>query len=47
MTFDTFTEPTLTYLVRVDDCATDAKQTAKPDALVYSRVTEVLTVERQ
>jgi len=47
MTLDTFTDPTLTYLVRVGDALKDAKDELKPDALVYSRVTEILKVERR
>jgi len=46
MTLGTFTEPGLFYLVRVADSVKDGKDELKPDALVYSRVTEVLKVER-
>ncbi len=46
MTPDTFTEPGLIYLVRVEDAVKDGKDELKPDALVYSRVTEILKVER-
>jgi hypothetical protein len=42
----TFIEAGLLYLVRVADCLKDGKEAVKPDALVYSRVTEVLKVER-
>ncbi len=34
------------YLVRVSDSTKDGKDENKPDALVYSRVTEILKVER-
>lgn len=43
---ETFTEQGLLYQVRVADATKDGKDEAKPDALVYSRVTEVLRVER-
>jgi hypothetical protein len=46
MALEAFTDPALLYLVRVADCAKDGKDTAKPDALIYSRVTEVLKIER-
>lgn len=46
MRWETFTEAGLLYLVRVADCLKDGKDAAKPDALVYSRVTDVLKVER-
>jgi hypothetical protein len=42
----TFIEAGLMYLVRVADCLKDGKEEDKPDALVYSRVTEVLKVDR-
>jgi hypothetical protein len=42
-----FVEDSLMYLVRVDDCKHDVKEQAKPDALVYSRVTEILKVWRR
>jgi hypothetical protein len=42
----TFIEAGLMYLVRVADCLKDGKEEDKPDALVYSRVTEVLKVNR-
>jgi hypothetical protein len=45
MTLETFTEEGLLYTVRVADALKDGKDEAKPDALVYSRVTEVLKVE--
>src|ERR1035437_5343114 len=41
MTLETFTEEGLLYTVRVADALKDGKDEAKPDALVYSRVTEV------
>ena len=43
---EAFTEPGLLYLVRVEDGRSDGKGDAKPDSLVYSRVTEILKVER-
>jgi len=46
MTPSIFTEGGLLYLVRVADCLKDGKEAVKPDALVYSRVTEVLKIER-
>jgi hypothetical protein len=46
MTWETFTDPALLYLVRVADSLKDGKDSAKPDALVYSRVTEILRIER-
>jgi hypothetical protein len=46
MVLGTFTEPGLLYLVRVADSVKDGKDEQKPDALVYSRVTEVLKIER-
>ena len=45
MSLDTFTEPGLLYLVRVEDATKDGKEADKPDSLVYSRVTEILRVE--
>jgi hypothetical protein len=47
MALSTFTEAGLFYLVRVADCLKDGKDADKPDALVYSRVTEILKIERQ
>jgi hypothetical protein len=47
MTLETFTDPSLLYLVRVADCVKDGKDAAKPDALIYSRVTEILRIERR
>jgi hypothetical protein len=46
MELGTFTDPALLYLVRVADATKDGKDAAKPDALVYSRVTEILKIER-
>lgn len=46
MTTETFTDPSLIYLVRVADALKDGKDETKPDALVYSRVTEILRVGR-
>jgi hypothetical protein len=46
MALSTFTEPGLLYFVRVADCLKDRKDAHKPDALVYSRVTEILKIER-
>jgi len=45
MALSTFTEVGLLYLVRVADCLKDGKDEDKPDALVYSRVTEILKIE--
>jgi hypothetical protein len=47
MTLDTFTEPGLIYTVRVANSIKDDKGGQKPGALVYSRVTDVLRVERK
>jgi hypothetical protein len=46
MTLETFTESGQLYTVRVADATKDEKQVDKPDALIYSRVTDVLRVER-
>jgi len=46
MHYDTFTGEGLLYLVRVEDAAKDGYGELKPDALIYSRVTEILRVER-
>ena len=46
MTLETFTDPSLLYTVRVADAVKDTKEAAKPDAMVYSRVTEILKTER-
>jgi hypothetical protein len=47
ITLATFTEEGLLYTVRVAYATKDEKQTDKPDALVYSRVTDVLKIERK
>jgi hypothetical protein len=44
---ETFTEAGLLYTVRVANAAKDERAADKPDALVYSRVTDVLRVERK
>lgn len=46
MTLETFTEPGLIYTVQVEDSTKNEKGELKPDALVYSRVKEILRVER-
>jgi hypothetical protein len=46
MELEAFTDPTLVYLVRVADATKDGKDEVKPDALVYSRVTEILKINR-
>jgi hypothetical protein len=46
MTWETFTDPALLYLVRVADSLKDGKDADKPDALVYSRITDILKIER-
>lgn len=46
MTLGTFIDSSLIYLVTVADCTADAKEGKKASALVYSRVTEILRVER-
>lgn len=46
MALETLTDPSLIYTVRVADATRDAKDDLKPDALVYSRVTDILKVER-
>lgn len=46
MVLDTFTDPSLMYFVRVEDCTADAKEGTKADAMVYSRVAEILRIER-
>ena len=40
-------DASLVYLLRVEDAMKDSKDEAKPDALVYSRVTEILKIERR
>ncbi len=46
MPLETFTEPGLLYTVRVADIVKDEKAADKPDAMIYSCVTEILKVER-
>jgi hypothetical protein len=46
MTPEILTEAGLVYSVRVGECLKDGKDEDKPDALVYSRVTEILKIER-
>ncbi len=46
MALEAFTEPGLLYMVRVEDATKDGKDGVKPDALIYSRVTEILRIER-
>lgn len=46
MTPETFKDAGLLYLVRVADAVRDGKDEVKPDALVYSRITEILNVRR-
>jgi hypothetical protein len=46
LTCATFTEPGLLYTVRVADAVRGETQQEKPDVLVYSKVTEILRVER-
>ena len=46
MALEAFTDPALLYLVRVADATKDGKDEAKPEALIYSRVTEILKIER-
>jgi hypothetical protein len=46
MALETFTDPALLYLVRVADATKDGKDGDKPDALRYSRVTDILKIER-
>jgi hypothetical protein len=47
ITLETFTEAGLLYTVRVDDAIKDEKQADKPEALVYSKITDVLKIERK
>ena len=46
LAFSAFTEPGLLYTVRIADAAKDEHQEDKPDVLVYSKVTDILWVER-
>ena len=45
LALSTFTEPGLAYVVQVEDALSDGKGSAKPEELVYSRVSEVIRVE--
>jgi hypothetical protein len=47
MPLGTFTEPGLIYTVRVADSIKNEQGEQKPRALVYSRVTDVLRIERR
>jgi hypothetical protein len=47
MVLETFTEAGLIYTVRVADAVKDGKNEAKPDALIYSRVVEILKIIRR
>jgi hypothetical protein len=47
MAWEVLTDDGLLYWVRVADKVQDEKDETKPDALVYSAVTEVLRVERK
>lgn len=44
MSLETFTDPSLMYLVRVADSVKDGKDGEKADALRYSRVTDILKI---
>ena len=46
MCFDAFTDPELIYTVRVADSVKDSEGNLKNDALIYSRVEEILKAER-
>jgi hypothetical protein len=46
MTPETFTEPGLFYTLQVADAVKDESQKRKPDALVYSRVVNILRIDR-
>ena len=46
MSYEKLADPSLSYTVRVSDCKTDDENQVKEDALVYSRVDAVLSVER-
>ena len=47
MALETFLDEGLLYWVRVADAKTDENDEAKPDAMIYSRVTDLLRVERK
>jgi hypothetical protein len=44
---ESFTEPGLLYTLQVADALKDEGQNEKPDALVYSRVVNILRVDRR
>jgi hypothetical protein len=46
MELEVFIDQSLIYTVRVADAAKNAKNATKPDALIYSRVTDILKIER-
>ena len=46
MPLETFSDPSLIYVVCVEDCGANSKQGTKLDALIYSRVTKILKVDR-
>lgn len=45
--YDTFAEPGLLYTLRVADAIKDERQADKPDALVYSKVVDIVGVDRR
>jgi len=47
MTLETFRDPSLLYWVRVADATKDKDRAAKPDALIYSKVVKILSVDRK
>ena len=47
MSLDAFTAEGLLYTVQVDDCSKDEEGMVKPDAFVYSRVTDIVEVVRK
>jgi hypothetical protein len=46
MTPEVFTEPGLLYSIHVADATKNEKNAAKPEALIYSRVTDILRIDR-
>jgi len=46
MTLETFTEAGLLYVVSVGDSLKDGKDAEKPEALRYSRLSDILRIER-
>jgi hypothetical protein len=46
MSYELLVDPSLSFTVHVSDCTTDDENQVKEDALVYSRVDAVLSVER-